>query len=401
MSTGRLRAWAPWLPPAAALAALWPILWTPPRHLGDYFTFWYAGHLLATGRSPYDPAAWADAATLSTDPAAIVVNAIARQAVAGIPVWLYPPWTGYLFVPFGAMPLEIGAGAIHAAFLVLAIAGVAAVAALAPWRSPFVAGLTIAALFMSAPFVFAIRGGHFAGLMLVGLALVAHGLRAPSRPAFVAGAVILALKPHVVLAVAAVALVVLVRRRDRRTIGITAVVLAAIVIAGISLQPASIGVLSGGAPASLNALLEYASVWALAAGLVPAAPALAGALLVAAVACACWRIARSARVDLRLPVAAAAVAVASIALPPYLGDYDHLIGLAPAAVVAALVVERGSPRRRISIAAVLLTVALGPWLVYVGSYSVGAWVTGLVPVGCVALLSIGVRGRREAAGARA
>jgi hypothetical protein len=381
-----------WLLPLLVIVALWPLLWSPPRHLGDYFTFWYAGRLLASGSSPYDPAAWASAPDFSNDPTAVVINALGRQAALGIPVWLYPPWTGYLFVPFGALPVAVGAGALHLAFLGLAVLGAFAVAALVPWRSPVVAGLAVSVMLATAPFVLAVRGGQFMGLLLVGLALVGHGLRDRSRAAFVAGAIVLALKPHVFLVVAVVALVILIRRRDLTTLATTTATIALLVVAGVILQPASVGVLARGSGQSLSALLDYASVWAFASGLARNLMPLAGIALVAAIGASCALAAGAASAAHRFVVGGAAACVASLALPPYLGSYDHALALAPATFAAAFAAERSAgPQRTVGVAAVLLIAGVVPWLAWAEAQIAGEWVTGIVPIVCAGLVVLSAR----------
>ena len=54
---GWLLAYAPFV---LLLALLGPLIW-PKDGIGDTFRFWYAGHIVATGGSPYDQNAWASA----------------------------------------------------------------------------------------------------------------------------------------------------------------------------------------------------------------------------------------------------------------------------------------------------------------------------------------------------
>ncbi len=63
--TGRAvaRAIAPYLAPLAVLALEWRLL-SPAPALADHFQFWAAGHMVVTGASPYDRAAWEAMAAL-------------------------------------------------------------------------------------------------------------------------------------------------------------------------------------------------------------------------------------------------------------------------------------------------------------------------------------------------
>ena len=63
--------WAlPYFPPLLVLAAEWRLL-SPVPALADHFQFWGAGHLVTTGLSPYDRAAWVSLAAYGPLPGGI------------------------------------------------------------------------------------------------------------------------------------------------------------------------------------------------------------------------------------------------------------------------------------------------------------------------------------------
>src|SRR5207249_651226 len=128
---------APWLGPLIVLFIELPSMWTSP-HVGDWFLFWYAGHLTAAGLSPYEPASWLPAATQY----GAVAGRIAFTSLSGVDVtrpdarWLWPPFVGLALAPFGALPLEIGVPLLHVTTIVLALAStIGLVVLVAPPRS--------------------------------------------------------------------------------------------------------------------------------------------------------------------------------------------------------------------------------------------------------------------------
>ncbi|CAN5204876.1 hypothetical protein BH18CHL2_BH18CHL2_06600 [soil metagenome] len=78
------------------LVALWPLAQPVEGH-GDTFQFWYAGHLIATGGSPYDQSAWPEAARYGHVAAYVATNCASPDSLQC--VWAYPPLTAWLFAP--------------------------------------------------------------------------------------------------------------------------------------------------------------------------------------------------------------------------------------------------------------------------------------------------------------
>jgi len=291
----------------------------------DFFQFWWAGHLVVTGRSPYDPAAWS--AALAYGPAA---GAVARNCVppaAPACLWLYPPWTAWLFAPTGALDPPAGI-AVQRVVLAsaLAVGGalwarIASVTAAAPLLVAFAA---------SAPFVRDILTGHFEGLLVIGLGLVAIGLRDRASWPLVAGALLLSFKPHLFIALAPLLLVWLIRARAYRTIALAAAGLFVLAIVAFASDPLAWPALVGRSAGKTE--IAGATTWALAMTIGGGAW-LAVAALVLAVGAACvavvWRSRRSDRGSALVAVGAAF----SLALAPYLQSYD-LVLLFPAVAIA-------------------------------------------------------------------
>ncbi|HEX4745228.1 MAG TPA: hypothetical protein VFW12_11250, partial [Candidatus Limnocylindria bacterium] len=156
-----------YLPVALVALALWLIADTASN---DFFQFWFAGHLVATGRSPYDQTAWWSA------PEAF--GALARTVRVNCPVpdapaclWTYPPWTAWLLVPFGALPVAAGLALEKVAFTLFLAIGAVATAAASGIGGHRARGAVAAGALCSAPFVRAALTGHFEGALLIALAV--------------------------------------------------------------------------------------------------------------------------------------------------------------------------------------------------------------------------------------
>lgn len=136
---------------------------------GDFFQFWYAGHLVATGSSPYDQSEWVSAYARYGDLASVVRhNCPTIDAPACR--WVYPPWTGWLLAPFSVFDPRTGIALEGLAFLALLTSGVVLTVRAARIRPDWLHALALVGLALSAPFVTDAFGGHFDGLMLIGLA---------------------------------------------------------------------------------------------------------------------------------------------------------------------------------------------------------------------------------------
>jgi len=143
-----------------------PIL-SPMPAPADHFQFWAAGHLIATGRSPYERASWVEMAAYGPVPEGAAVNTVLGGPQVTGTFWLYPPQTAFLFAPFGALPIPLGVQLLNLFVLaaaVLALVMAARCVGLSGSRLAF--ALTLAVT--SAPFVVTVRDGHPTGVVLAG-----------------------------------------------------------------------------------------------------------------------------------------------------------------------------------------------------------------------------------------
>ena len=178
------------------------VLWPVPLHVGDWFQYWYAGHIVAAGASPLDTSAWRDAVYVYPDVVDDFVTNVRRSELFTDPEtpilhppWIYPPWTAVLFVPFGILPIRAGVVLLHIALLVAGFAALLWLVARLDLPPPARA-LALALAVGMQPFVLATRTGHFVSLLLIGALLVVVALERRTVLPLVAGALLLSLKPH-------------------------------------------------------------------------------------------------------------------------------------------------------------------------------------------------------------
>ena len=371
------RSVAPWIVFAAVLLAETPILW-PGRPVGDAFQFWYAGHLIAIGGSPYDPAAWT--AATAYGPLASLVGDNCVDAGTASCLWLYPPWTALVFAPFGALPPETGIPLLRLAVLAAAIVACAVALRSHAGLSGMPLGIALTASALFQPFVISVRTGHPDGLPLLGAILAWRGLGG-SVPAFSAGVALVALKPHLLIPFSIVCAVTLVRLRRWRLVATGVLTLGVLGAAGQAATASRALTLDSFMSGSdLKAGLDVATTWSLARAVTPGSVwPLAGALAVLACALIGWRATRRAPNGARDGVAFAALLAFSLAAAPYAHTYDHLL-LLPALAIAV----RAWPR---SALAIVLVALLFPWLAHFVDLAVGSQApSALVPWLFLALL---------------
>jgi len=361
---------------AATLVAEAVLLLPPPFTLTDHLVVWSAGRAVLDGASPYDPAVWRDAAARFDSP-----HLRELTAAGGSGVWPYPPWTALLFVPFAALPVELGTWALHLAYLASGLGAAIAMARALPYRSEAsVAGaLALFALFQ--PFVIAARWGQFSSFVLVGCVLVLVGVRDARAAPVVAGALLLSTKPQVGVVLGLVVALLLVRRRAWPSLGASAAALLSVAVVTWWRYPEWLGASLGGAVGRLGVIDRFASTWAFAAEVMPQAAGAAGLVLASLLLGCCVAAWRWSPASLRLPVALSAGAVASVGLAPYVLSYDHLL-LAPAAFVALLASSAApAAARALQGVAVLAVVAVVPWLGYLaGIFRPTQSLSGAVPL---------------------
>ena len=351
----------PWILAALTLGIEAPALLPPPFRLTDHVTFWYAGHLLATGRDPYDASLWELVA---------VSNVNVREVLdLGFVPWPYPPWTGFLFLPFGLLPVEIGLPALHAAYLVVALASAGALARLLPYRNAGTATLALLLVLTFQPLIYTLRIGHFGTFLFAGAVLATHGLVRRTIAPLAAGAVLLFAKPHLAVIFALVVFGVLLRRRDRRAIAWTAASVVALAIVGLAFRPEALGALRAGAGERLSQLGSvdlgrFTNAWALANELADGAWPLVGAALLALAAAGALATVRWSSPALRTWALGAVALSLSLFATPYVFSYDFLL-LVPCGLVALALADAAPPDRRVGLLALsVATIAVVPWLLF-------------------------------------
>ncbi len=374
----------------AALLAETPLLWPPPFRLTDHLLLWQVGRFVVTGVSPYRADVWLDAATRLDSPH------IAEIATTGV-VWPYPPWTGLLFVPFGALPMEIGTWALHVAYLASGLLGAILLVRELPWSRAGSAAVAVTLFVVFEPFVIAARWGQFGGFLLLGVALLLSGLRARRLAPTLAGALLLATKPHLTALFALGAAAWLIRERRWRELAISALALVSVVTVTWLAFPEWLAAAGGGAGDRLSVLGMFASTWAFAIALAGRAWPLLAAILVTFIAASAVYAVRAAPPAVRPVALFAATGVLTLGLTPYALLYDDLL-LAPALLYAAFALDRASARARVPEALFLALAGIAlPWALYlVAIQRPDQAPAGAIPVLFAALLLAGARLLRPA-----
>lgn len=385
------------MPFVLLLTLLAPIIW-PHDGDGDTFFFWFAGHLVVTGVSPYDQNAWASAGEYG-NLAKNVVSMCTPTVHEPTCLWKYPPTTAFLFAPFALLNVREGLNAL-ATFTFVAAA--ASVVALGQWmraRSEATRALALCACVISHPFVFGVYTGHFVGLLVLGIVSLAVGLTKRRTAPVVVGALLLSLKPHLFVGLAIVVLAILLSRRDWRALAWTVGVVGAANGVALLRYPDALGAILAGAGPIIG--LGWATTWAFASSLLPS-PVVGIAVVYAIAAAAFVAAARFTPEDRRDDVLVAGGTAIALALSPYVHPYDLLVLLPAFALALALSDLVSRPARGILLVATAAALAGGTWLAIWGSGTVTA-LPGVLPVVVLALLAISawtVRDRAAASRAR-
>ncbi|MBU6422436.1 MAG: DUF2029 domain-containing protein [Chloroflexota bacterium] len=359
--------------PFAVVAAALTAVVDPRRN--DFFQFWYAGHLVVSGASPYDQPAWTGASAYGAMAASVVRHCPTPDAPACL--WLYPPWTAWLFAPLGLLPPPAGIVGVEIVSILSLLAGIGAATLL------FVPGAKMRAVaapvfLASAPAVRDAATGHFDGFMLVGVVLLAIALSRARAVPLAAAVVLLSLKPHLTLVLAVVVAGMLVRSRSWRLLGAAVATCAVLLSVGATLDRRWLAATVGDAAAKVatsgnSSPLASGALWEI-------------PLVLASAALAAIAVRRSPLFERSATIVAAATAV-SLAAAPYLQSYDNVLLVPSFAVTAA----RRGPTGYAALAALLV----GGWIVYVLELSGrGGYAPVLV---LVALGALAARTRHQAA----
>lgn len=365
------------------LIAELPLLIPPPFGLTDHLLFWFAGHLAVTGGSPYDMSAWAEAQRTYSS------GHLSQFLDRGDPVWIYPAWSVLLFAPFGLLPYPAGPWAIYLAYIAVGLfAGLLFIRSLpARWQPG--AELAIVLIAMFQPLVIANRYGQFGSFLLLGVVLVFIGLRDRRALPFVAGALILFVKPQLFLVLVPVALWLLIRARAWRIIAITAVALAVVAVVTTIRYPESLAFFGRGASDRADVFTIYSTTWALAHFIAPAFWVPLALAFVALAAAATVAAIRRLPPDLRLAGIVSGAALLSLVIAPVDFHYDQV------PIAAALVLAVAVGRRPSQIALTWTIAAVIPWFVFFIELGIGGpdsqSLSGLVPILMAPLLWLAAR----------
>jgi hypothetical protein len=354
-----LNALVAYVPFVLVLAALAPIIW-PTEGTGDTFYFWYAGHLVVTGSSPYDPSAWSGVGAFGN--AATNVVLLCTPPTDPSCLWSYPPLTAWLFAPFALFDAHLGVLLLN---LFLFITAGVSLVMLAHWmraRSAITRALALSAFVASEPFVFDVHAGHFDGLGIIGLLLVCGGLNSGRAVPVAAGALLLSLKPHMYVLVAIVVLALVLRERRWRVLAATTLTLAIVSAAALARDTGALTAMISGASAKVAEGNGWAATWAFAGSFVPDSPLVGYALVFAIGVAAMWTAVRNAPRGRQTDALVAGSAALSLTLPPYLSPYDLMLTFPTLALSLAIAERLAAPSRAILQSLIVFTLAIGTWV---------------------------------------
>jgi hypothetical protein len=363
----------------AASRALW-------YETADFFCFWSAGRVVASGGDPYDTGVWAEVTKgLHPDPSGALLASVCPGGFG------YPLWTALAFVPVGLLPLPVAA-TVWAGLSFLA----AAIGALAAWLAsgggrrglPVFAAIVVTAQ----PLWVLAVGGQLSGVMLglVGLSALGIARGADSRAG--AAFALLALKPQLVGLYGPALFVRAAISRPRFAVAASAA-FGAMLIATFAIAPSWpldwLGQVSGGW-AWLGRTSLLATAWGLSADLFGTV-ALAPVLVLALVAFA-YLLAR--RQGGLLAFAAIALPI-SVFASPYAWSYDQLVLVFPWAVTLAVAFRSAAPRRPVLMIATAAVASALPWALYAIAFQRGVeTLNALVPAFTALLVAAALGGER-------
>jgi len=376
----------PIVPAIIVFLLLFPVA-RPVEGSGDTFQFWYAGHLAVTGRSVYDVAEWQRAGPEYGHIAGNVARNCSDRGRAEC-TWLYPPLTAWLFAPFGVVAPPAGTLLVDALVLLTTLAGVIAAAVAFGPREPRVLALLLTVAVAAHPFVVNIRAGHFVGLLLLGLAAVALGLRAHRALPLAVGATVLALKAHLFVVLAPAVALRLGFERRWREMAIAGGVPALLVTIALARSPDAISAIVSGSAGKSG--IAWSTPAAVAAAVAPSAPLAVFVLIIAVSSFAAAR-AIAAEEQRRDHVVIAATCALSLIVTPYAQPYDLLLLVPAFALVADAAARLAQPRRTLLLAAMVVAYLVAPWagLIVGSGQALGRAIYGTTPV--IALLLLAVR----------
>lgn len=276
--------------------------------------------------------------------------------------------------------------------------GVSTLARSLPWRDQRLYAVALALFALCEPFIIGVRGGHFVGLLLGGVALVQLGLLRNRLWPVLAGAALLSLKPHAVLVLAAVVLAFLLIQRRWSHIAWTTATLGAIAIPSVIAYPDSLAAIAAGSDERVA--VQGATIWTLLSGLGGTWFELVAAALLFALATVSILSIRLAPVRFRIHATVAATLVIGLAAVPYVQDHDQLL-FVPALVLAVWYKDRMGRRHRWYLPVVIFAFVVVPWAVDIPDLIPGApYLAGVVPYLAGSAMLVGTTIGRRGAPAR-
>jgi hypothetical protein len=350
--------------PLIVLVIYAPLLW-PSIHVGEWFVFWYAGHVVANGGSPFDWQQWLPAAhdygPLAHGIAVNTANGLSDVELRDGPRWLWPPIVGLALAPFGMLPLEVGIPVLHIALIAVGIVGAMWLAHLL--LPPEQRGLGMALLLASAPFVQPMRAASPTILVLLGTCALLLGARRRSGGILGASALLLAVRAQVFPTVGAVVTIFLMRERSWRPLAVAIGVFVSVTLLSLVLSPIPLDPTLLGSTRAFT-LTDNSSTWHLASEIAPeASTALALIAIAVGIVLAAVAVLRGPARRRDELVLSAALAV-SVTLAPYVHTYDHVL-LAPAWLLSLALVADAPRGTRLVIGGTLVALALGySWVAY-------------------------------------
>lgn len=344
----------------------------------DFHCWWVAGRIVASGGDPYDARQFV--------PAARVIPPSEEKAMERCGQRLsYPPWTGALLAPFGALPLQSAAALWASLTVAAAVVGINwtwQLAGLRRFSWPLVAALVVA----TEPLARNFSEGQFATFTLALTAGAAFSLRSHRDARAGIATAVLSMKPQVNITFAAVLLALAILRRRWLIVGAAAA--AGLGLAGLTqlLRPGWLFEFVGASTSLSGSIPDRMTIWNL-AGSWPLAVVMI-ALLVAVVVV----LIRSRGAD-DVEILGLAVAF-SLVVAPYAWEHDLVVLAIPWTMIIARAARlHRLPRRVLTISTIAVAWPL-PWiLAAVAALRGTESLTVIVPMLTAVLLAVAIRWR--------
>jgi hypothetical protein len=341
----------------------------------DFHCFWATGRIVAGGGDPYDPQQYVPAVRTMPPTEAKALERCGQR-------FAYPPWTGAVLAPFGALSLPVAA-ALWASLGVMA-------AVLAIYWTWLLAGLRGSSWLLVAVLVVGTESfarnfaeGQFATFTFALTAGAALSMRWSKDAAGGIATAGLSIKPHTPVGFAAAVLALAVIRRRWRFLG--AAVAAGLGLAGLTqlLRPGWIVEFAFSATELGASISDRATIWNLAGSWTLAIAMIA--LLLAAVV---MLIRPRGADDTEL----LGIAVAfSLVVAPYAWDHDYVVLAIPwSMVIAHASGLRPWPRRTLMIATSIVAMLTWP-LAAIAPLRGTESLSVLVPILTAVLLALAIR----------